>query len=404
MVSVPRLIVYIEDLPLHFSFSARGLSKAIVPSLLALKPLTNFLVSVQCHQYYSSKSLFDFRDNSLVTGRFVHAIYRFLYKLPDIFMLAFSTLHLFFISLSLRIFCRLKYSDYKPVLFCVSGSDPFTVIRAFLLSKYLSVDLDLYLVDIFDLSISRSSSIVSRILRIAIGQCRRSYCITDGLCSLIRSEYGRKSSVLPLSTIDYNSSHNYFNSVITTNAHAFSKKILFLGSINHLYISPVRQLLDYLSSLYPQFEFSFEFVSTEHDFYKLFPGNTAPLWASYSQYSDSELSTVIAQADLCFCPYSFDPLDQRMVSTSFPSKLITYLSSAKLILVYAPHYSSAASLFIDNSLSFYASNLSEMKSQVFKILSSNISINYSSHYKSLVKSHFSRENIYSIVSKALLEK
>ena len=401
MVSSSRLIVYIEDLPLRFSYPARGLSKAIVPTLSSLKSLIIFLVSVQCHQYYPSKALFDFRGHSLVTGRIVHAVYRFLYKLPQVFLLIFSLLHLFLISFLLRISGRLRNTARPPILFCVSGSDPFTVIRAFILSKYLSVDFDLYLVDIFEEYYAFRSSLISRMLRNAISQCRHLYCITDGLCSLIKSDYGRDSSTLPLSAVDCEFSDNFVNPIKLTYTHSLSKKILFLGSINHLYATPIRELLTYLASLHFELEFTFEFVSTESDFYKLFPDNTAPSWASFVQYTDSQLNSAIAKADFCFCPYSFDPLNQKMVSTSFPSKLLSYLSSAKLILVYAPHYSSAASLFIDHSLGLYASTLSEMKSQVFKILSSKSPINYSSQYKALVQTQFSSDNIFSIVSRQL---
>lgn len=396
------LIIYIEDLPVHYSYSAKGLSKAIVPTLFALKPLIKAFVILQTHQFFPPKALFDLQTYSLVTSRIVNIFYRFLRHLPSIFLIGFSFLHVFCISLLLRCFGRLNSNSSPSSIFCISGSDPHTIIRAFFLSRFLSISLDLYLVDIFDATQHESSNnLVATLLRHAISQVNNLYCITDGLCSLIKSRFGKHTVYLPLTTFDFNFTKRPSLELHSTISQLRPKKLLYLGSINHLYHSSIVDLLDFLADLSTLHSFSFEFVSSRSDLYKLFPSKNIPSWVSCVQLSDTNLHSAISVADLCFCPYSFDPLNHEMVSTSFPSKLLTYLSSSKLILLYAPPYSSAASLFIDHSLGLYASSLSELKSHIVNVLTGGISLNYSSCYKKLLASTFSAQNIFSIVSSRL---
>ena len=53
----------------------------------------------------------------------------------------------------------------------------------------------------------------------------------------------------------------------------------------------------------------------------------------------------------CFLPYSDEPLFFLMQNTSFPSKLIEYMSAAKSIVVYGNNQNTAAAYFEKNGLS-----------------------------------------------------
>jgi len=65
------------------------------------------------------------------------------------------------------------------------------------------------------------------------------------------------------------------------------------------------------------------------------PGITNGGWVS-----QSELPTVLANADILFLPYSFSPGARKAVETAFPSKIADYLAAGKPILVLGPKYSS----------------------------------------------------------------
>lgn len=62
----------------------------------------------------------------------------------------------------------------------------------------------------------------------------------------------------------------------------------------------------------------------------------------------------LKKADLLYCPYMFsqNPLDKKIVVESFPSKVVTYLTTSVPILIHAPNYSSVYKMFENQNAAF----------------------------------------------------
>lgn len=79
-----------------------------------------------------------------------------------------------------------------------------------------------------------------------------------------------------------------------------------------------------------------------------------------------ELVNELQDADLLYCPYWFDEEFRIISETSFPSKLSTYLSVHRPVVIHAPDYASPA-IFIKENKAGYLWNVSESRMIVEEI-------------------------------------
>ena len=121
-----------------------------------------------------------------------------------------------------------------------------------------------------------------------------------------------------------------------------SLSIVFLGSINHLYADGLNDLLSILYTLSSSSNITLTFVSPSPSFSSLNISESIPSFVKHVACSDDQLLSLISCTDISFLPYSFSAISKKMVETSFPSKLLSYLSHSKFILCYSPPYSTSS--------------------------------------------------------------
>jgi len=90
-----------------------------------------------------------------------------------------------------------------------------------------------------------------------------------------------------------------------------------------------------------------------------------------------------------FLAYSFEEKNAKMVSSSFPSKLLPYLAYAQNIVVYGPHYSSATELFQKNSLPTIATSCEQLRSVIENLI--DIDTDNSFIYRNYLQNNYSSE-------------
>jgi len=86
--------------------------------------------------------------------------------------------------------------------------------------------------------------------------------------------------------------------------------------------------------------------------------------------NQEELLHELASADLLYCPYWFDKKFEKACRISFPSKLTSYLKTAKPILMHAPHYASPRILLEEYKAAYICESLdiNEMGSLLRRII------------------------------------
>ncbi len=73
--------------------------------------------------------------------------------------------------------------------------------------------------------------------------------------------------------------------------------------------------------------------------------------------NQEKLLQELASADLLYCPYWFDKKFEKACRISFPSKLTSYLKTAKPILMHAPHYASPRILLEEYKAAYICESL-----------------------------------------------
>ena len=66
----------------------------------------------------------------------------------------------------------------------------------------------------------------------------------------------------------------------------------------------------------------------------------------------------LAECDLLYCPYPFDPTKEEVSRLSFPSKMVSYLATAKPIFVHGPEYASVVKFAKKNKCGVICTELS----------------------------------------------
>jgi hypothetical protein len=107
------------------------------------------------------------------------------------------------------------------------------------------------------------------------------------------------------------------------------------------------------------------------------------------------LANEIAASLFSFLPYSFDPQNKPMVSTSFPSKSMEYLAYARSIVVYGPDYGVATQYFQKASLPFVASSVTELEKTTKAHLT--LQPDYSARYRQYLAAAHSVASVRKII-------
>jgi glycosyltransferase involved in cell wall biosynthesis len=88
------------------------------------------------------------------------------------------------------------------------------------------------------------------------------------------------------------------------------------------------------------------------------PSKTAEKVTFLGWKPQKEAIEILAGCDFLYCPYPFDPSMEEVARQSFPSKLVLYLASGRLVIFHGPAYSSAADYIAGKGCGVLATNLS----------------------------------------------
>jgi glycosyltransferase involved in cell wall biosynthesis len=238
---------------------------------------------------------------------------------------------------------KLKESKVDIIL-CTCGVDPYSLQHGVLAARASGLPLALYLVDDFLSGAILSENaehllVAKRDVPIWLREAKRIFVISAGLQDLIRDRYGLDSEVLPL-PYEIPEAHQIQQCVST------EKQIIFVGNLSHFYIDGLRELAGVIDDLnakeYGTISLRFTLPTMKEvirqvgrfDCIKCIPCRNT-----------KDLQIEVAKSIFCYSPYSFEDRFKEMVMTSFPSKLLDYLSSARAVLAYGPEYSSMIRYF-----------------------------------------------------------
>ena len=279
-------------------------------------------------------------------------------------------------------------------IFCSCGADPKILDKGFQLAKASGLPLAVYLVDDFLESAILSEN--QENLKIAqekvcywLSEAEKIFVISDGLRQLLLERYKLDSVVLPL---PYELPQGSVNLEVVHE----SNQIMFVGSLSHFYVDGIKQLAKILDEINQTFNTSItlRLTSCTIDYANQIVGNFQCLRCKPC-LTMVELYQEISSSLFCFAPYSFDKKHEIMVKTSFPSKTMDYLAHAKLIVLYAPTYSSSAQYFAENGLSACVNNPQELREII--ITQMKHKLNYTEQYNLVLNQFHSPELIKQII-------
>ena len=239
---------------------------------------------------------------------------------------------------------RLVRKQKIEVIFTVPW-DHFT-IAAYFIHAITGLPIHMYVMD--DPAGARradgSQSLLYRTVmpRLARG-CKRMWGVSDGMCEYFARAYGIKCwPLLPLLDLEG------FQKKSTRRADRSNGtfEIVFTGSIYSAQVDAVRRLVKVVDK-----------ESRENGTGKAAMRLTLYTAASSralermgltgvnvrrDEVKHEEIARVLAEADVAFLPFSFEPKARHVVETSFPSKIAEYLAAGLPILAHAPPYSTVA--------------------------------------------------------------
>jgi glycosyltransferase involved in cell wall biosynthesis len=215
------------------------------------------------------------------------------------------------------------------------------------------------------------------------------FAISEGFVDYLKSEFQCKAHWLPLP-----SQNAPVAPVIFPKSNKSTRNIVFIGGLNHLYLSALKDVYEEISA--------FNAKSNSGLPWKLEILSYCPPDALLSLLSNQEhlifhhdlpnqkCIELMSQASACFLPYSFSKSERIMVTTSFSCKILEYFASGSPILVYGPDYASIPRYFIKEKLPVCTTNRNELR-QALSDLAEIRSSDYLAKYHSVWKKYHSPE-------------
>lgn len=282
------------------------------------------------------------------------------------------------------------------ILFCPCGADPGSAIRAYRLAKSANLRPALYLVDDFTEShrLAHSQPLPPAIQGELAAALQGSTILTisEGLQTRVREVYGVSSHIIPLP----------YPEVAALPQVPPIPQILFVGNVSHFYQDGLRDMAETIAEINRETgaNLTLRITLGKPDLVAKTIGSHPFVVCGHSGGSD-DLSREISRSLLCFLPYSFNEEYRVMVSTSFPSKLLDYLASARSVLCYAPAYASSTRYFQAHSLPETLDHESRPELKKILVAHLNEQPNHSPAYREVLQRHHSPVHIRQRLTTAL---
>jgi len=285
--------------------------------------------------------------------------------------------------------------------FILCGADCWFLLHILLLQK-LGISTHIYLVDEIEASAKHHQPKWVRFwikptLALVLKNSASVFAISEGFVDYLKSEFQCRSSWLPLPSQNAPEA-----TVIVPSGNKSTRNIVFIGGLNYLYLSALKDLYEEIS------EFNAESSSGLR--WKLEILSYCSVDALLSLLSDQKhlifhqnLPTQkrilrMSQASACFLPYSFLESERTLVSTSFSCKILEYFKTGSPILVYGPEYASIPRYFSKENLPVCTTNRSELQQALYQ-LDTIRSSGYLARYKAAWKKNHSPKAFKKIIFK-----
>jgi len=238
-------------------------------------------------------------------------------------------------------------------LFSFIGGDGWFLLMTALVAWKTKLPLDVYLVDDLEESArNEKHPIFARFVRWfeprVLRRADRVFLISKGYVDHVRKKYSVQSQWLP---IPFGAEKVQYHSSDTANERV--RQLAYLGSVNHLYESALRELLEAMKQWNSESRaFKLELVIMSHTDSEYVKHALEGLgaWTLLSNRSDAECMERLSRSWAIFLPYSFEEDQRVMVSTSFPSRLARCMVAGRPLFVYGPGYASLPRYFAENDL------------------------------------------------------
>ncbi len=227
-------------------------------------------------------------------------------------------------------------------IFVPLGADYRELKRAYLISKYFKMKVSVYVVDDFIeyqrriLGNTKTEKVEKEIVK-WLKKMDHIFVISEGMKDRVFEITGKSSVLLPIP---------YKYKRINIEKHSKRLQIMFLGSINGLYVNGIKDIARVTDKINVERGLDIKLLFTYQTMaeVKRKIGNYRCI-ESHKIEKEDDLREQMKNSLFCFMPYSDIPELFIMQNTSFPSKLIEYMSSAKSIVIYGNSSNSAASYF-----------------------------------------------------------
>ena len=281
-------------------------------------------------------------------------------------------------------------------IFSLEGSDPEVLARVGAIAECARLPFSVYLVDDVESTMRLNgrnepeiASTMTRMRKVLV-QARHVFAITDELGSLLHRQFGITTTTLKLA----------LEPPPTPASSARKDQIFFLGSINFLYLSALRTLLEIVKRLRAETGRDIT-VRFTHDL----PTDLGPLpdFVHAAPIADAGGMMEEINASLfAFLPYGFEPELRTMVETSFPSKAMEYLAHARSIVVYAPDYSISARFFAKAALPAIVPTPQALEQEIRRQLAAPA--DHAAQYRTYLAAQHSLETVRRTLLSVLLDQ
>lgn len=354
--------IYLEDAPVVASCPATGLSKALVPMLRELSPRTRRVFIVQTHRRHDNSCIERTGQGELVaTGGFDFALGRIAARLPFRLGVLCARLHGAWLGLRMR---AREPGGPGAVLWSAIGVDPLSLVRGASCARWMGAAFEPYLVDDIETHPANAAKDgLNLVLRRVLQASRHVYAITPELGSRCHVRYGVQVTPLPLTAETAEPTD--------TGKGSASYFAAYLGSINHLYEEGLRLLINEVGNLRERTgkPLRVRVIAPVGDVSRLL-GRAVPDWVVCGvEVEQAALAEALAGSEFCYLPYSHAESARIMATSSFPSKLLDYLASARQIVVFAPQGSVPFNFFHREGLDFVTDSESDLRAHLAKLAS-----------------------------------
>lgn len=350
MTANVKLLFYLEDDIVNRS-SRSGISSAYHLPRRLLEKLPRFIAYI-AHPYAQNNTL----EDTIYATTLEYAIAKISARLPLCAAIFLSTFY------ALLVYIRIKrLVSAKIILFAPVGCNILNLYRAFVISKLLGGELTILLVDLIEehpQNIKTNKIVSFYLIKYILDHIHKSFFITQGLKNHFLNRYGLNENIFAGILEPLNSARiDPINKKVYKESR-LENQVFFLGSINELYIEGLQEI-SRIIKLYN---------STNNDNLKLCVINQKmniklddSILRVIERPNNAELERICSTSLMCFMPYSFNYEYKSMISTSYPSKLTTYLEFSSFIVAVGPQESTVALEFRRGRLPYYYSSYSDLR-------------------------------------------